>query len=232
MSRNKTTRSEKIRRYIRENPDAKSGEVAKALGVKPILVYTVKHQAKRAGTPLPSVEKLDVSVARDSTAERLAEMIAEVLRFVAVTKVFALCEKKIVVRRLDDAAAEVTPGRERPVLPVDHPDVVESRRGLVDEPRAKKRGAAAAVHRLGVADVDRAILDEAAVEDDVVQAALTHGEHGRHACDRWRQLAIARGDAQAAGLFGHQHSSVGQERNRPRIGKAADDGFNLEIAAR
>lgn len=77
MSRNKTTRSEKIRRYIRENPDAKSGEVAKALGVKPILVYTVKHQAKRAGTPLPSVEKLDVSVARDSTAERLAEMIAD-----------------------------------------------------------------------------------------------------------------------------------------------------------
>lgn len=42
MGRKKMSKSEKVRNYLLSNPDATSGEVAKALGVTPVLVYTVR----------------------------------------------------------------------------------------------------------------------------------------------------------------------------------------------
>ena len=65
MGRKKLSMSEKIRRYIQANPNAKPREVAAALDVKPTLVYQVKY-AKKPTSPtlkeinIDAVHKKDV----------------------------------------------------------------------------------------------------------------------------------------------------------------------------
>ena len=55
MGRKKLSMSEKIRRYMEANPNAKPREVAAALEVKPALVYAVKY--KRPNNVSPAVPK-------------------------------------------------------------------------------------------------------------------------------------------------------------------------------
>lgn len=55
MGRKKLSMSEKIRRYMAANPNAKPKEVATALEVKPALVYAVKY--KRTNNVSPAVPK-------------------------------------------------------------------------------------------------------------------------------------------------------------------------------
>jgi hypothetical protein len=121
------------------------------------------------------------------------------------------------------------PARRRPFLREDHLDVLEPRRVAVDEARTRHGGLTAAAGRNGEAEIDRAVLGEAAIEDHVMQAALIAREHGRHAGNRRRKLSIPRNDAQPAGALGDQHAAVRQKRDRPGVGQARSGGFDRQL---
>ncbi len=139
-------------------------------------------------------------------------------------------QKEIVVRRLHDAAAEMVAAGERACLAEDHLDRIEPGRAFIHQPSARERGARAAVCRLGVTEIDGVILREAAVEHDVVQAALTRREDFRYAAERGRERAVLGDDAHAPGPLGDQHAAVGQEGERPRMIKALRYGLYHDVA--
>ena len=59
---------------------------------------------------------------------------------------------------------------------------------------------------------------------DVEQAALPLRIDAGQAVDRLRiERAVLRQHAQTAGALGDQHASIGQERQRPRVGQARGD---------
>ena len=145
-------------------------------------------------------------------------MIAEILRLVAVGEMFAQRDEQIAVVGLRDAAAVMIARRQRPLLTEDDLDVVEAAVAVVQF-RARDRGASAAVGALGEAEIDRPVLRKGFVGDDVEQAALAGRPDVGHALERRRELPFRRDDAHAARPLGHQHRSVGQERQRPRIGR-------------
>src|SRR5215468_6880238 len=140
-------------------------------------------------------------------ANDLAEVVGEILRLVAGGEMLAGGQKERVVRRLRNAAAEIIAAGERTGLAEDHLDLIESGRAFIHQPSARQRGAPAAVHRLGVTEIDGVILGKAAVEHDVVQAALTRREDFRHAAERGRERAILGDDAHAPGPLGDQHAA-------------------------
>ena len=156
-------------------------------------------------------------------------MIAEILRLVAVTEMLAQRDEQIAVVRLHNAATIVIAGRQRPFLPEDDRDVVEAAVGVV-QPCPRHGGKAAATGTLGEAEIDRLVLGEAAVEHDVVQAALAGRRDLRHALQRRGQLAIRRCDPHAAGPLGHQQPGIRQEDQRPGIDQSACDGLNLKLS--
>ena len=99
-------------------------------------------------------------------------MIAEILRLIARGEMVAGGENEIAVGRLHDAATEMISVRERSVLLENDRDVVQPGCARVDQPGARQRGARTWSHGLGIAKIDRLVLPIAAVDDDVVQAAL------------------------------------------------------------
>src|SRR5262245_18255946 len=103
-------------------------------------------------------------------------MIGKILRLVAIGEVDAHEEETVAVGGLHDAAAEVIAARERSLLVKDHLDVIEPRRPLIDELRARERGARTAARRFCKAEIDRVVLRIVTVEHDIVQATLTARE--------------------------------------------------------
>ena len=80
------------------------------------------------------------------------------------------------------------------ILPEDHLHVVEAVRA---ELAARDRGAGfAGIARLRIGKIDEAVLGEVRIERHVEQAALTLGDHLRHAIQRLRHLAVFVDDAQ------------------------------------
>src|SRR5262249_61689080 len=66
-------------------------------------------------------------------AHNLAEVVAEILRLVAICEMLPEREEQVVVGGQRDAAAEMVAARQRPLLAEDHLDVVEARRAFVRE---------------------------------------------------------------------------------------------------
>src|SRR5918911_3182803 len=62
----------------------------------------------------------------------LAEVIGKVLCLVAIDEMLAQRDKEIVVRRLDDAAAEMIGGRERALLTENHAESIETGGCLIE----------------------------------------------------------------------------------------------------
>ena len=82
-------------------------------------------------------------------AHDLADVIGEILRLVARAVMVAHGQEQIVVRHLHDAAAEMIAARQRPILLEDRLDVVEPRRFVGHQCRARHGRARAAVGRFG-----------------------------------------------------------------------------------
>ena len=141
-------------------------------------------------------------------ADDLAEMVIQILRLVTGGEMFTHGEKEIVVRRLHDAAAEMIAAGERSCLMEDHLDRLQSGRTFVEEPSTGEGGACAAVHRLGITEIDRVILREAAIEHEVEQTSLACGEDFRYVGEGGRESAVLGNDAHAPGPFGDQHAAV------------------------
>src|SRR5262249_7407277 len=78
-----------------------------------------------------------------TNTNQLAQVIAEILRLVAIREMLAHGEKQAFVGHLDDAAAEMIAARQRSLLAEYHADVIELRLRVIDEPRAGERRAAA-----------------------------------------------------------------------------------------
>ncbi|MCY1243124.1 hypothetical protein D9M72_561270 [compost metagenome] len=85
--------------------------------------------------------------------------------------------------------------------------------------------------RLGfrIAEVQRAVLREAAVAQHVEQPALPARCDGRQALDGRAQLAIRRHKAQAAGLLGDHETALRQEGDAPGFFKTGSDGFGTHL---
>src|SRR5215211_1207035 len=113
-------------------------------------------------------------------ADDLAKVIAEVLRLVAKSEVIAGREEQSAVRHLHDAPAPMIAARKRPLLTEDHRQVFKPRLRLGHEARASHTGAAAALGRLGVAEIDGAIAGELAIEHNIQQSALAGREDFWH----------------------------------------------------
>ena len=166
------------------------------------------------------------AVRRD--AHDLADVVAEVLRLLRMRAVIAQRQEQIVVRRLHDPAAEVPATRRRAVLAEDDFHVFQP---VAGQPRARHRGVpAAALMRLGEAEIDGLVLREIAVERDVVQPALARCINARHAGQRRREFALGADDAEPAGPLRHQQAAAGQEGERPGIGQSARGRLHREIA--
>ena len=162
----------------------------------------------------------------------LPRWLREVLRLVAIAEVLAQRQEQVVVRRLRDAAAEMIAARRRALLAEDHAG--PGRDGASSASRARASAVrAAAVRRLGVAEIDGAVLREAAIDErrrcrPPWPDANTRGTPASGG----DELAVARGDAQPAGPLGDQHVAVRQERQRPGMRKPADHGLDRELAGR
>ena len=133
-------------------------------------------------------------------------------------------EEQIAVARLHDAAAEMVAARGRALLAEDDLHVVEPRRLAVVEPRARQRGAAAAV------EPARHSRNRSSC------SMRSRGRARRRAArpDRWRttcgtpatggdSLPSRVDDAQPAGPFGDEHPAVGQESETPGMIEPARD---------
>lgn len=70
MGRKKLSMSEKIRRYMAANPNAKPKEVATALEVKPALVYAVKYKKPNNVSPaVPKAKPVDMDKVKKDVAQ-------------------------------------------------------------------------------------------------------------------------------------------------------------------
>lgn len=61
MGRKKLSMSEKVRRYMAANPNAKPAAVAAAVGVKPALVYAIKY--KKPNKVSPTLKEVNIDAA-------------------------------------------------------------------------------------------------------------------------------------------------------------------------
>src|SRR3954454_11844634 len=103
-------------------------------------------------------------------------MVAKVLCFFRENSVITHGQEQIAVRGLRNTTTEMIAGRQGPVLAEDHLGAVEPRRPRFGELCPCQRGASAAPGWLSEAEIDRPVLGEAAVERDIVQAALAAGK--------------------------------------------------------
>ena len=118
---------------------------------------------------------------------------------------------------------------ERGRLTKDDLHLVDRRRGTVHQPAAGDRAVVDTFAGLGVAPVDHLVLLERGIESDVEQASLPAGVDGRQPRHRLRHLlSVGADDPQPAGLLGHQHAAVGQERQPPRVDQAFGDRHHVE----
>jgi hypothetical protein len=177
------------------------------------------------GARLPDEGIVVRRLAVGGDADQLADVVAEILRLVAIGEMIAKADEQIAVGGLRHAAAIVIAGGGRPFLAEDHFGLFER---AVAEARPRHRGAAAAFHLIGIAQEDSPALGEAAVDDDIEQPALARRPDLRHPGQRRRQLAVLADKAQPAGPFGHQHAAVGQEGESPGIDEAARDGLDFQ----
>ena len=138
-------------------------------------------------------------------------MVAEILRLIGETAVVAHAQKEIAVAGLHDAAAEMSAVGERAVLAEDHLDVGEPGRAFVHQLGARQRGARAAVHRIGIAEIDRMVVAIAAVESHIEQPALARREDFRHPGKRRRDFAVLADDANAPRPLRDQQAAIRQE---------------------
>lgn len=60
MGRKKLSMSEKIRRFLAANPNAKAKYVAEQLGVKISLVYAIKYKKKTPSPAVPKAKPVDI----------------------------------------------------------------------------------------------------------------------------------------------------------------------------
>ena len=93
---------------------------------------------------------------------------------------------------------------------------------------ARDAGGVAALARLGVAPVDRAVGVERRAERDVEQAALAARVDRGQAGDRRADLARRRDDAHAPGLLGDEQVAAGQRLHRPRVLEPLRDHDDVE----
>src|SRR4029077_11438679 len=135
------------------------------------------------------------SVRRDP--DQFAQMIAEILRLVAVGEMLAQRDEQIAVVGLHDAAAVMISRRERPVLAEDDSGVVEAAIGVVQFCAGDRRASAAA-RSLRKTEIDRLVLRIGFVDRDVEETALAGYPDVGNAPERWRKLSLRRDKAHAA----------------------------------
>jgi hypothetical protein len=198
------------------------GVKGRALG---IAVAIRPDLGARAGAPNERVVRRNAAVRRD--ADDLPEVSAEVLGLVALGISLAGRDEEIAVAREHEPRPEVMLARHLRLLPEDHLDVAER---LAVESRTRDRGAVRSVHAgLRIRQVDRRVLIERGIEDDVEQPALTPR---RTPAARPRSVRTARAlldVAQPARPLGHEHPTVGQEGERPGMLEALRDRRNVDL---
>jgi len=84
-----------------------------------------------------------------------------------------------------------------------------------------------ALARLGEAPVNQPVLLERRIKRDVEEATLASGVDGGQPRDRFRQPAVGPRHAKSSGPFGHEHATIGQERQTPGVLQAFSDRHDL-----
>jgi len=113
------------------------------------------------------VVRRDLAIGFD--AHHLPEVAAEVLRLVAPALALAQRDEEPPVAREHEARAEVFRAVDLGLLAEDH---LQPGQLVAFQPRARHRGAVAALAGLAVAQVDQLVLGELRVERNIQQAAL------------------------------------------------------------
>jgi hypothetical protein len=81
---------------------------------------------------------------------------------------------------------------------------------------------------LNVREVDLPVRGKGRIKRDVEQAGIAATDDPRHARNLVANLAVARHGAHRAGLLGHEHRSVGEERQRPRVPQTVRDHLDAQ----
>src|SRR5436190_21926100 len=117
--------------------------------------------------------------------------------------------------------------RERAVLAKDYGKLGKR---VLHEPRSRQRRARPAARGLGIAEIDGVIVGKGAIEDHVVQAALTGSKDFWHAGNCGRERAVLAKDTHAARPFAHQEAAIGKECERPWMSEALGKSLDREAA--
>ncbi|MCY1514139.1 hypothetical protein D9M68_486680 [compost metagenome] len=213
-------------RAVLRHPEAAVGGERRALAVA---MAVAPYLGQRARLADEGVVFRHAAVLGD--AHHLAVVVVERLRIVLAAEAVAEREEQVAVAGFDDAAAEVRAARDLGLLAEDDLQRFQLR-AIGRQAGACKRGAVGrSARRLGlrIAEVQGAILREAAVGQHVEQPALPARRDGRQALDGRAQLAIRRHKAQAAGLLGDHETALRQEGDAPGVLKTGRDGFGSHL---
>ena len=164
-----------------------------------------------------------LAVLRD--AHDLAKVRAKVLRAVPLAISFAQRDKQIAVASEDEPRAEVLLAGHLRHLAED--DLKAGQLRAVKRRAGDGRAVQIAITSFSVRQVDRGIGAEFRIQRDIEQTALSRGKHGGYPRDGFRNLALHRNEAQPPGTLGHQHASIRQEGETPRMLESARNRFQL-----
>ena len=154
-------------------------------------------------------------------------LVGQVLRRIE-PEALARRDEELAVAREGEARAEMVAAGHLRLLPEDHRRALERRRRLV-ETTARDRGRGAALAGLGEGQIDEPARREIGRQRDVEKPALSLRVDARHAREGRRHLAVRRDEPQPARPLGHQHASVRQEGETPRVVEAAGDGLDQDL---
>ncbi len=163
-------------------------------------------------------------------AYNAAQMVSGVLRLLTVVKAVAQSQQQGVVRQKGDASAVVGAallGR------LHAEDLVRVLQRFAVEGRRRQAGVASLAGAAAVAEEQLTGLGKIRRQRDFHQTALAVDECLGHARNRLRaQLACGINQSQLAATLGDQHAAVRQKSQRPGVGQAVSQGFNLIVGCR
>jgi len=80
MGRKRLSMSEKVRRFLAANPNAKAKYVAEQLGVKISLVYAIKYKKKTPSPAVPKAKPVDIDAVHKRNTFRVTVPVPEAVQ--------------------------------------------------------------------------------------------------------------------------------------------------------
>jgi hypothetical protein len=199
------------------------------LGMKCRTLHIPMADRPDLGLPTRDLRVVGRRAALGPDPDDLADMIARILRLVALAVAVPDRDEERARAVEDQARAEMHGTVDRRHLLEDHLRALQRGAARV-QPGAGDAGAVATGPRLREGQVDRPVLRETRIDDHVEQTALPARRDIGNTRDRRRQLAIRPDQPEPPRPLGDQHAPIRQEGQAPGILEPARHRLDGEIA--